>query len=64
MDAIKKTSYDRRAHAVMTGPVAFNETGDNANASSATIQILGAEARGGWPKTAAEQKFVLPRPKR
>ena len=36
-----------RARRVMTGPVVFNEIGDNANASSATDPDPGAEARGG-----------------
>ena len=61
--SIKKSQFTGGL-AVMTGPVAFNETGDNANASSATIQILGQKPVVVWPKTAAEQKFVLPRPKR
>jgi hypothetical protein len=44
--------------------VVFNEIGDNPNASTAMIQILGQKPVVVWPKDAAEQKFVLPRPKR
>ena len=44
--SIKKSQFTGGL-AVMTGPVVFNETGDNPNASSAMIQILGPEARGG-----------------
>jgi hypothetical protein len=42
----------------------FNEIGDNPHASTAMIQILGQKPAVVWPKDAAEQKFVLPRPKR
>jgi branched-chain amino acid transport system substrate-binding protein len=61
--AIKKTRFTEGL-AVSAGPVAFNEIGDNPNASSAMIQILGQKPVVVWPKDAAEQKFVLPRPKR
>ena len=46
-----------------TGPVTFNEVGDNPNASTAAIEILGQKPRMVWPKEAAEQRFVFPRPK-
>jgi branched-chain amino acid transport system substrate-binding protein len=46
-----------------TGPVVFNELGDNPNASTAAIQILAGKPRVVWPKDAAEAKFVFPRPK-
>ena len=38
----------------------FNEIGDNPNASTAMIQILGQKPVVVWPKDAAEQKLVLP----
>ncbi len=41
----------------------INETGDNPNASTAAIQILGQRPRVVWPKESAEQAFVFPRPK-
>jgi hypothetical protein len=44
--------------------VIFNEIGDNLNASTALIQILGQKPRVVWPKEFAEEKFVFPRPKR
>ena len=37
--------------------------GDNPNASTAMIQILGQKPRVVWPQEAAEQAFVFPRPK-
>ncbi|MBI1960394.1 MAG: branched-chain amino acid ABC transporter, partial [Candidatus Rokubacteria bacterium] len=46
------------------GPVVFNEIGDNPNASTALIQILGQKPVVVWPKEAAQQKAVFPRPKR
>jgi branched-chain amino acid transport system substrate-binding protein len=60
--AIKKTSFAGGV-TVSTGPVVFNEVGDNPNASTAMLQILGQKPRVVWPKDAAEQKFVFPRPK-
>jgi branched-chain amino acid transport system substrate-binding protein len=60
--AIKKTNF-AGGLTVSTGPVVFNELGDNPNASTAAIQILGQKPRVVWPKEAAEQKFVFPRPK-
>jgi len=63
VDAIKKTRYTAGLM-VYSGPIIFNATGDNPNASTAMIQILGQKAVVVWPKEAAEQKFVFPRPKR
>ena len=63
VEAIKKSQFTG-VLAVSTGPVVFNEIGDNPNASTAMIQILGQKPVVVWPKDAAEQKFVLPRPKR
>jgi branched-chain amino acid transport system substrate-binding protein len=60
---IKKTNF-KEGVTVSNGPVIFNEVGDNANASTAMIQILGQKPRVVWPKEVAEQKFVFPRPKR
>jgi ABC-type branched-subunit amino acid transport system substrate-binding protein len=63
VDAIKQTRFSG-AIAVSVGPVVFNEIGDNPNASSAMIQILGQKPVVVWPKDSAEQKLVFPRPKR
>jgi len=60
--AIRKTSFAGGV-TTSTGPVVFNELGDNPNASTAAIQILGSKPRVVWPKDAAEAKFVFPRPK-
>ena len=60
--AIKKTSFAGGV-TVSTGAVIFNEVGDNPNASTAMLQILGQEPKVVWPKDVAEQKFVFPRPK-
>jgi branched-chain amino acid transport system substrate-binding protein len=61
--AIKKTSFAGGV-TVSNGPVVFNEVGDNPNASTAMIQILGQKPRVVWPRDNAEQKFVFPRPKK
>jgi branched-chain amino acid transport system substrate-binding protein len=63
VDAMKKTSFTGGLM-VSTGPVVFNEIGDNPNASTAMIQILGQKPVVIWPRDAAEQKLVFPRPKR
>jgi branched-chain amino acid transport system substrate-binding protein len=62
VDALKQTSFSGGV-TVSTGPVRFNEVGDNPNASTAMIQILGQKPRVVWPKENAEQAFVFPRPK-
>src|SRR5215471_447420 len=60
--AMKKTNY---TGGLMQygGPVVFNETGDNPNAITTMIQILGQKPVAVWPREAALQKFVFPRPK-
>lgn len=62
VDAMKKTHF-RDLLAVAAGPAVFNELGDNPNATTAMIQILGQKPVVVWPKDAAVQKFVFPRPK-
>jgi len=60
--AIRKTSFAGGV-TVSTGPVVFNEVGDNPNASTAMLQILGQAPRVVWPRDVAEQKFAFPRPR-
>ncbi len=60
--AIKKTNM-KDPLMVSGGPIMFNEVGDNPNASTAMVQILGQKPVVVWPKDAAAQKFVFPRPK-
>jgi len=62
VDALRQTSFAGGIN-VATGPIRFNEIGDNPNASTAMIQILGQKPRVVWPQEAAEQAFVFPRPK-
>lgn len=63
VEAIKKTNF---AVGLMqyAGPVVFNEIGDNPNAVTTMVQILGQKPVAVWPKEVALQKFVFPRPKR
>jgi branched-chain amino acid transport system substrate-binding protein len=61
--AIKATRYTGGLM-VYGGPVMFNEIGDNPNAIPAMIQILGQKPLVVWPKDAAQDKLVFPRPKR
>ena len=63
VDAIKKTNYGAGLMQY-AGPVIFNELGDNPNAVTTMIQILGQKPVAVWPKEAALQKLVFPRPKR
>jgi hypothetical protein len=60
--AMRKTSFAGGV-TISTGPVVFNELGDNPNASAAMLQILGQAPRVVWPRDVAEQKFVFPRPR-
>ncbi len=60
--ALKASSY---AGGLMQygGPIVFNEIGDNPNAITTMIQVLGGKPVAVWPREAALQKFVFPRPK-
>jgi branched-chain amino acid transport system substrate-binding protein len=62
VEAMKKTNY---SGGLMQygGPVVFNDVGDNANAIPTMIQILQQKPVAVWPKEAALQKFVFPRPR-
>ena len=62
VEAIKQTNFTGGIN-IATGPIRFNEVGDNPNATTAVIQILGQKPRVVWPKENAEQAFVFPRPK-
>jgi branched-chain amino acid transport system substrate-binding protein len=62
VDAMRKTSYTAGLMQY-GGPIAFNELGDNANAIPTMIQILKQKPVAVWPREAALQKFVFPRPK-
>ena len=63
VEAMKKTNYTSGLMQY-AGPVVFNEIGDNPNAVTTMVQILGQKPVAVWPKEAALQKFVFPRPKR
>jgi branched-chain amino acid transport system substrate-binding protein len=62
VEAMKKTSY-MGGLMVYGGPITFNELGDNPNAITTMIQILGQKPVAVWPKEAALAKFVFPRPR-
>jgi branched-chain amino acid transport system substrate-binding protein len=62
VEAIRKTNFKDNLM-VSTGPVVFNEIGDNPNAAPAMVQILGQKPVVVWPRDLAAQKFVFPRPR-
>jgi branched-chain amino acid transport system substrate-binding protein len=62
VEAMKATNYTGGLM-VYSGPIHFNEVGDNPNATTAMVQILGQKPVVVWPKDAAQQKLVFPRPK-
>jgi branched-chain amino acid transport system substrate-binding protein len=62
VEAIKATNWKDNLM-VSTGPVVFNELGDNPNAAPAMVQILKQKPVAVWPKEHALAKFVFPRPK-
>ncbi|HYB41623.1 MAG TPA: ABC transporter substrate-binding protein, partial [Candidatus Methylomirabilis sp.] len=59
VEAIKKTNYPDPIM-VSAGPVVFNDAGDNANASTAMIQIREQRPQVVWPREAAQTRFVFP----
>lgn len=63
VDAIRRTNI-KDPLMVSGGPITFNQVGDNPNAATAMIQILGQKPVVVWPRAAAAQKYVFPRPKR
>jgi len=60
VEAIKKTKFEDHLM-VGSGPIMFNEVGDNPNASTAVVQILGQKPVVVWPREAAALKYVFPR---
>jgi branched-chain amino acid transport system substrate-binding protein len=62
VEALRKTSYTAGLMQY-GGPVIFNELGDNPNAIPTMIQILKQKPVAVWPREAAVEKFVFPRPK-
>ncbi|HEX9822094.1 MAG TPA: ABC transporter substrate-binding protein [Methylomirabilota bacterium] len=62
VEALRTTNYTRGLMQY-GGPVTFNEVGDNPNAIPTMIQILKQKPVAVWPKEAALEKFLFPRPK-
>ena len=62
VEALKHTNY---TGGLMQygGAISFNEIGDNPNAIPTMIQVQGLKPVAVWPRDAAVQKFVFPRPK-
>ena len=59
VEAIKKTSF-KDPIMVSSGPVVFNDLGDNLNASTAMIQIREQKPQVVWPRDAAQTRYVFP----
>jgi branched-chain amino acid transport system substrate-binding protein len=62
VEALKKTN-SMAGLMQYGGPIVFNEICDNPNAIPTMVEILGQKPVAVWPKEAAVQKFVFPRPK-
>jgi branched-chain amino acid transport system substrate-binding protein len=62
VEALRTTNYSAGLMQY-GGPIVFNELGDNPNAIPTMIQILGQKPVAVWPREAAVQKLVFPRPK-
>jgi branched-chain amino acid transport system substrate-binding protein len=60
--ALRKTNLSGGV-AVATGPIRFNDTGDNTGASTAMVQVLKNKPLVVWPREAAQASAVFPRPK-
>jgi branched-chain amino acid transport system substrate-binding protein len=62
VEAIKKTNFTGGIQ-VLSGPIRFDETGDNSSAATAVIQILRNRPLVVWPREMAQAKVVFPRPR-
>ena len=61
-EALRRTSFPNPLM-VAAGPVAFDATGENPNASPAMLQIFGGRPTVVWPRAAAERPYALLAPK-
>jgi branched-chain amino acid transport system substrate-binding protein len=57
-EALRRTSYASPLM-VAAGPVTFDATGENPNASPALLQIFGGRPAVVWPRAAAERPYAL-----
>jgi branched-chain amino acid transport system substrate-binding protein len=62
VEALRKTTYTGGLMQY-AGPIQFNDLGDNPNAVTTMIQILGRKPVAVWPKDVALQPLVFPRPR-
>jgi branched-chain amino acid transport system substrate-binding protein len=60
-EALAKTRFTQDL--VIGGAVSFDSRGDNANAETALVQILGGVVKVALPQKAAEAKYIFPMPK-
>ncbi len=60
-EALKKTYF--KQDLAVGGAVTFNELGDNINADTAMVQVLGGAVKVILPKKVAEAPYVFPMPK-
>jgi branched-chain amino acid transport system substrate-binding protein len=60
-EAVKKTYF--KQDLMVGGAVTFNDKGDNVNADTAMVQVLGGAVKVVMPAKAAEAKYVFPMPK-
>jgi branched-chain amino acid transport system substrate-binding protein len=60
-EAMKKTYF--KQDLMVGGAVTFNELGDNVNADTAMVQVLGGAVKVVLPKKVAEVPYVYPMPK-
>ena len=57
-EALRRTSFPSPLM-VSAGPITFDATGENPNASPAVMQIFGGRPAVVWPRAAAERTYVL-----
>jgi ABC-type branched-subunit amino acid transport system substrate-binding protein len=56
--ALRTTSYEDTVM-VAAGPVVFDASGENPNATPAVLQLFGGRPAVVWPRAAAERAYVL-----
>ncbi|MGH8430150.1 MAG: ABC transporter substrate-binding protein, partial [Solimonas sp.] len=57
VEAIKATRFADGIN-IATGPISFDENGDNASGTTGMLQILDQQAQVVWPKSAAQRDYV------
>jgi len=59
VEAIRHTRFEGGIN-IATGPISFDENGDNAAGTTGMLQIIDQQAQVVWPKSAAQRDYIFP----